>query len=97
MDLEIINRERQELLHRTQYILLLKNIKAPLKRVEVKKIVEEHLKTDPGRTLIVKMRYIPGTRNIEVKTRIYDKAEYAKRIEPKHIIKRNLLAETKGE
>ncbi len=97
MDLEIVKSERQDLLHRTQYILLLKNVESPLKRIDAKRIVVEHLKTDPSKTLIVKMRYIPGTRGIEVKARVYDTMEYAKRIEPKHIIKRNTPSEQRGE
>ncbi|RLG64684.1 hypothetical protein DRO02_03800 [archaeon] len=97
MELEIVKSERQELLHRTQYILLLKNVESPLKRIDAKKLVVEHLKADPSKTLVVKMRYIPGTRDIEVKARVYDTIEYAQRIEPKHIIKRNTPAEQKGE
>nr|AOZ56145.1 ribosomal protein S24E [uncultured korarchaeote] len=95
--MELVKSERQDLLHRTQYIILLKNAESPLKRIDAKRMIVGHLKADPSKTLIGKMRYIPGTRDIEVKARVYDSLEYAKRIEPKHIIKRNITAEQEGE
>ena len=97
MSFKVLRSERNELLHREDYVLEIERQFEPVKREVVREIVAKSLAKPKENTFIVKIRFKPGTDKLEVYARVYDKPEYALRIERPHIIRRNEKKEEKGE
>lgn len=65
----------------------------PVKREDVKQLIAAHFKAGTSNVVIRSMRYVTGTRTIDVKAHVYDDSDKLKAYEPLFILVRNKLAE----
>ncbi|MBN1159842.1 MAG: hypothetical protein JXA43_01225 [Candidatus Diapherotrites archaeon] len=88
MQLEITNKEKQPLLHRTIITCDVKNEKTPT-RAEVKKLLSAKLGSDKELLYLQKIETSFGKNDFTVVAKLYDNKEFADKIEASYMKKRN--------
>lgn len=90
MKIKILKNKRDELLKRNDVIFTVHHNGSPTpSRTEVRKEIAGVLKVDVERVYIRRMEGVTGTNMTIGEAHIYDTPEYAKAVEPKHIILRH--------
>jgi len=98
MELKITNKEEQKLLDRTLVKARLNfSEKAVPSRKAVLGELSKQLKVDKKLIVIKEIRTVYGSTSADVEVHVYDSEEIKNKLEPKHLLKRSELAETKKE
>ena len=98
MELKITNKEEQKLLDRTLVKARLNfSEKAVPSRKAVLGELSKQLKVDKKFIVIKEIRTVYGSTSADVEVHVYDSEEIKNKLEPKHLLKRSELAETKKE
>ncbi|MGC9176670.1 MAG: 30S ribosomal protein S24e [Thermoplasmata archaeon] len=98
MELEIMEKKENPLLHRTEIKFRVKfqKEKTP-SRAEVREMIAKNFSSKSENVIIDHMRTSFGLHLINGYSKIYENVDYAKRIEPDYILIRHGLKEKKGE
>lgn len=99
MEIKIINENENLLFKRKEICFHVEHDKTDSTppRMEIKKAVANMLKADPNMLFIEKVESKAGMHVATGVANLYDSVEYAKLIEPKHIINRNIPSEKTEE
>ncbi|MBS7623985.1 30S ribosomal protein S24e [Candidatus Bathyarchaeota archaeon] len=90
MKIKVLKNRRDEILKRNEIIFTVHHDNSPTpSRVEVRREIASMFKVDIERVYIRRMEGVTGTNMTIGEAHIYDSPEYAKAIEPKHIILRH--------
>lgn len=98
MELEVVEKKENPLLHRTELKFKVKfgKEKTP-SRAEVRELIAKNTSSDVERVIIDHMRTSFGIHQVTGYCKIYENIDFAKRIEPDYILIRHGLKEKKGE
>ncbi len=96
MDLEIIEKRENPLLHRIEIKFRIKHPKEKTpSRMDVRNLLAKNLSSEPERVIIDHMRTSFGIQQVTGYCKIYESVELAKKIEPDYILIRHGLKEPK--
>ncbi|MEM0298897.1 MAG: 30S ribosomal protein S24e [Thermoplasmata archaeon] len=98
MDLEIINKRENPLLHRMEIEFIVRHPKEKTpSRNEVRNLIGKNMGAEVERVIIDRMRTTFGKQLVKGYCKIYETVDFAKKIEPDFILIRHGLKEKKGE
>jgi ribosomal protein S24E len=99
MKLKIVSKDQNPLIKRREVTFSVEHTETggTPTRIEVRKQLAKVLKTNIDLVYIKQLETKTGTRISFGEANAYDSVEQAKRMEPKHIIARNMLPETSEE
>jgi len=98
MELEIIEKKENPLLHRTEinFRIRFQRERTP-SRADVRNMMAKNFSSEQERVIIDHMRTSFGLHMVTGYCKIYENVDYAKKIEPDYILIRHGLKEKKGE
>ncbi|MGC8565178.1 MAG: 30S ribosomal protein S24e [Thermoplasmata archaeon] len=98
MELEIIEKKENPLLHRTEinFRIRFQRERTP-SRADVRNMMAKNFSSELERVIIDHMRTSFGLHMVTGYCKIYENVDFAKRIEPDYILIRHGLKEKKGE
>lgn len=91
LEVSVVSRRRNVLLDREEYVLLVRHADGTPSRMELLDAIASRLNVDKDSTVIVKIQPNYGSSVCKVTLHSYDSVEKLRKIEPKHILRRNGL------
>lgn len=97
MEIEILSKNENKLLHRTEYIARLSHLKEKTpQRIESKDKLAAVVNSDKDRTIVVNIDSDFGRSMSDVEFRVYESPELMKKIELRYLLKRNGFISEEG-
>ena len=93
MKLEIIEDKSNPLLNRRELDIIVVYESGTPKREEVREEISKKFKVEKERIIVEKMESLFGSKKAKAHVHIYDSAEYARKYERKHVLRRHGLLE----
>jgi len=91
--LEIIEDKSNPLLNRRELDIIVVYESGTPKREEVREEISKKFKVEKERIIVEKMESLFGSKKAKAHVHIYDSAEYARKYERKHVLRRHGLLE----